>query len=63
MNELLIATALGGFALGLAVHWIWRRMNQIWPRPPRYMSRLGVRRRVEDKEGVNNEGMGVDELR
>ncbi|WP_227368917.1 cellulose biosynthesis protein BcsF [Halomonas sp. M20] len=63
MNELLVVMALGGFVLGLAMHWIWRRMNQVWPRRPRYVSRLGVRRRVEDTKGVNNEGMGVDELR
>ncbi|WP_048307855.1 cellulose biosynthesis protein BcsF [Halomonas sp. PR-M31] len=63
MNELFIVMALGGFVLGLVAHWAWRRLNQVWPQRPRYMSRLGVRRRMEDRKGVSNEGMGVDELR
>lgn len=63
MNELLIPLVLGGFVLGLAARWAWRRVRRTWPTRPRYMTRLGVRRRMNDNKGVINEDMGVDELR
>ncbi|MFD2192361.1 hypothetical protein [Pistricoccus aurantiacus] len=45
MTKLLLAAGLAGLLLGILASWGRRYLRQNWPRRPRYLSRLGVRRR------------------
>ncbi|MGC3874942.1 hypothetical protein ACPF7Z_16925 [Halomonas sp. GXIMD04776] len=63
MNELLALIALGGVLLGVALSWIGHRLFRAWPRRPRHLIRLGVRRRMDGKEAAVNKDVSVDESR
>lgn len=61
MTKLLLSVGLIGLLLGLLSSWGWHYLQRNWPRRPRYLTRLGVRRRRTRNKKVTADEVTVDE--